>query len=227
MCTKCKKQLVSERGDGTTGNFGENAHIQGEKKGAARYNPEMTDIQRNDYQNLILLCPTCHTEIDKTNPQLYSADQLLTIKKAHEELIQREVLSKISFVTFSELDVVIKYLKDKQGIGNEDLTLVTPKEKILKNGLSVEAESYIQMGMAKVRLVDQYLNQYVDENFSDRLRNGFVNKYNELKEDGLNGNEIFYIMLDFAWHHEVELLKKAAGLAVLVYYFERCEILEK
>ena len=45
--------------------LGEMAHIRGEKPGANRHDPDQTALQRNDYQNLILLCPTHHTRIDR------------------------------------------------------------------------------------------------------------------------------------------------------------------
>ncbi len=45
--------------------LGEMAHIAGEKPGAARYDPAMTQAQRNAYSNLLFLCPTHHTQIDK------------------------------------------------------------------------------------------------------------------------------------------------------------------
>lgn len=45
--------------------IGEISHIEGEKLGSARYNSNMTDHQRNSFENLILLCPTHHTQIDK------------------------------------------------------------------------------------------------------------------------------------------------------------------
>jgi hypothetical protein len=63
--------------------IGEKCHIEGEKEESARYNPNMTDKERNSLDNLILLCPTHHTLIDK-KPQEYTTDNLKKMKHRHE-----------------------------------------------------------------------------------------------------------------------------------------------
>jgi len=52
--------------------IGEMAHIRGENPGSNRHDENQTAEQRNDYENLILLCPNHHTLIDKReNEGLY------------------------------------------------------------------------------------------------------------------------------------------------------------
>ena len=73
VCAKCGHELTIEYADGSVVPVGECAHIEGEHGGdparnippAARYNPSMTDEERNAFPNLIYLCSGCHTEIDK------------------------------------------------------------------------------------------------------------------------------------------------------------------
>jgi hypothetical protein len=36
---------------------GEVCHIKGARPGSARYDPQQTDVERHQYQNLILMCP--------------------------------------------------------------------------------------------------------------------------------------------------------------------------
>lgn len=60
------------------------AHIHGEKPGAARYAPEMSETDRNAVENLMLLCPNHHREIDRLQPQDWPAERLMEIKSAHE-----------------------------------------------------------------------------------------------------------------------------------------------
>lgn len=65
--------------------LGEMAHICGEKPGANRHDPNQTDTERDDYQNLILLCPTHHTLIDRAeNKEIYTVGMLRAMKIAHE-----------------------------------------------------------------------------------------------------------------------------------------------
>lgn len=60
------------------------AHIRGEKPGSARYAPDMTDEERNSQDNLMLLCPNHHRQIDLLEPRAWSADRLMAIKVDHE-----------------------------------------------------------------------------------------------------------------------------------------------
>src|SRR3546814_19668589 len=57
--------------------LGEMAHICGDKPGSNRHNPDQTDAERDDYRNLILLCPTHHTLIArKENEAAYPVEQI-------------------------------------------------------------------------------------------------------------------------------------------------------
>ncbi|HAY96656.1 HNH endonuclease, partial [Shewanella sp.] len=53
------------------------AHIKGNKLGSNRYDPEQTDVERDSYENLILLCPTHHTLIDKAENESEFSVELL------------------------------------------------------------------------------------------------------------------------------------------------------
>jgi len=68
------------------------AHIRGEKVGALRHDVTQTVQQRDDYLNLILLCPTHHTMVDRPeNLAKYSAEYLHEIKAAHEACIHAKL----------------------------------------------------------------------------------------------------------------------------------------
>ena len=60
------------------------AHICGEKRGAARYEPAMSDEDRRHFDNLMLLCPSCHRLIDRLDPDGHDPDLLRKMKAAHE-----------------------------------------------------------------------------------------------------------------------------------------------
>lgn len=63
--------------------IGEVCHIRGKNPGAARYDPTQTSLQRHDYENLILLCPTHHAIVDD-NPETYTVDRLQKMKAEQE-----------------------------------------------------------------------------------------------------------------------------------------------
>jgi hypothetical protein len=63
--------------------IGEICHIKGENETSARYNSNMTEKQRTSYGNLILLCPTHHTLIDK-DLVTYTKEGLKKMKSDHK-----------------------------------------------------------------------------------------------------------------------------------------------
>jgi hypothetical protein len=76
----CQTRLV----DKATGSVvGQVCHIKGEKPSAPRYDSAQTDLDRHDFENLILLCNVHHKVIDD-NSQAYPVERLLKMKGDHE-----------------------------------------------------------------------------------------------------------------------------------------------
>ena len=71
--------------------IGEMAHIIAKNPSGARGNCKQ--INDNSYENLILLCPNCHTIVDR-NPNKYTVTYLKDIKHSHELSIQQSVSNK-------------------------------------------------------------------------------------------------------------------------------------
>lgn len=65
----------------------EKAHIVAKKDNWPRGNDVISEENRESYENKILLCPNCHTKIDKV-PEDYPEEMLLTWKKNHTEKIK-------------------------------------------------------------------------------------------------------------------------------------------
>lgn len=88
---QCHTKLYScEADEITTHTIGEMAHICGDKPTANRYDTNQSDIERDDYNNLILLCPTHHTIIDrKENEATYTVESLHQMKSSHEKKVLR------------------------------------------------------------------------------------------------------------------------------------------
>jgi hypothetical protein len=85
----CSTPLISTT-DGVSAVIGEMAHICGDKRGAARYAENQDEIMRDSHENLILLCPTHHTLIDKAeNVASYTVSLLKKLKNDHEELVAK------------------------------------------------------------------------------------------------------------------------------------------
>lgn len=231
----CHKPLTSDGINSNPAVIGEAAHIYGENPGtktkpaSARYRRDMTNDERNHYNNLIYLCPSCHTKIDRQEED-YPAKLLLSLKETHESWIAEQLDQAMSEVSFAELEVAAKALASGNHSSNNDgFKVIPPEEKINKNGLSSSIRSDIAMGLSKSYEVERFLTSMainIDEEFPERLKIGFREKYLKLK-GSLFGDELFVSLLEFSQAGQKGFRQQAAGLAILSHLFHLCEVFEK
>ena len=225
----CRRPLSEDGKKAKDRILGEVAHIHGQKPGSARYREDMTDKERDCYDNLIYLCPTCHSKIDK-QPEDYPAEVLFRIKREHEEWVNNRLSDEMVSVTFTELDVAARaIISGKHSSGADDFSVIPIDEKIRKNELSDSVRSDIASGLAKSEEVERFLSKMatdIDDGFPERLKTGFRDKYLELKQTS-HGDELFHALLRFAQQGNHEFVYQAACLAILSYLFHICEVFEK
>jgi len=82
-----KKQKVVEK-------IGQIAHIRGAKDGSNRYDKNQTDGERRHYDNLLILCPKCHTCLPDgvdipANEERFPPELLMEWKEIHLEKIRQ------------------------------------------------------------------------------------------------------------------------------------------
>ena len=225
---KCHKELVVPKTENDPASIiGIIAHIKGENPTSARYDLEMTDKERNGYANLILVCSDCHKMIDD-QPNTYTVEKLHQIKEEHEQWIIESTKEEVINVSFAELSVVTKYLVSGEYIPSDSYRPIPPRDKIRRNSLSSEIERLITMGMIQVRQVKDFIDNCPDIEFGERLKQGFVVEYERLKNEvSLESDDLFNGLLDFASGGSNDFKNRAAGLTILVYLFEKCEVFEK
>lgn len=209
--------------------IGEAAHIAGEHDGSARHDASMTDAERNAYPNLIYLCPLHHTQIDKQEAD-FSVDTLTKMKKEHERKVADAVAAALPQVRFEELEIATKGLVEQvPAEPSYDFSLTPPDAKLKINGLGQQSRYLVVWSLGRSREVHRYIEMVAqtDSKFPDRLKAGFLMEYNKLVHEGVEGDELFALMCRFAQRGlEVEA-HKAAGLAILAYLFEACEVFQK
>lgn len=66
----------------------ERAHIVAHSDDGPRADPALTDAERSHPENLVLLCPTCHTKVDKA-PDAYPTALLRRLKQNRREAVAR------------------------------------------------------------------------------------------------------------------------------------------
>lgn len=84
----CKKLLIGR--DEVT-QISKISHIEGASEKGPRYNKNMSNDERRDYKNLILLCDECHCIIDNPKNEItYPAVLLKEWKKTREDEVKEE-----------------------------------------------------------------------------------------------------------------------------------------
>ena len=101
MCELCETRVLED-----SKLMGEVAHIRGHKPDSARYDRNMSESERESPENLILLCPNCHTRIDKL-PEKYTVEHLLDKRDRHRNKL--ELVSRgMPDIEFPELDEAVQ-----------------------------------------------------------------------------------------------------------------------
>ena len=76
--------------------LGEICHIRARRKNGPRYDSALTEEQKNSASNLVLLCPTCHSLVDKDHGNAFSVEWLEQIKQEHESGAPVELPSRVA-----------------------------------------------------------------------------------------------------------------------------------
>lgn len=120
----CEKATSGGHSDATKAIIiGEAAHIQGQKlTKSARYNPNMTPVQRRSIENGIWLCRGCHKIVD-TDPTKYPVSLLLKWKKDRESNALKNSGEKIDEVSKDVKE--IRKLLESLGVKPSDSQVVS------------------------------------------------------------------------------------------------------
>ena len=112
---------------------------------------------------------------------------------------------------------------------SSDFVALDPRAKMEKNNLTDRVHFLITLGFAKFKEVENYVEKIalLDSQFPERLKAGFIQEYNRLYEAGIEGDSLFEALREFAYGRSGNFKQQAAGLAVLTYLFQKCEVFEK
>jgi len=225
----CKAMLTAPKsGDDDTAVLSMIAHIVGISKNGPRFDPGFSITQLNSEENMILLCPLHHSQVD-AQTSTYSVEQLKKMKKDHELWANKIWRDNILTVNNTELEIVTRYLMSSPKIVPFERKLTPPKDKLKKNGLSKRTEDLMVWSLAKSEEVGKFIAhmEQITPDFSEKLKSSFVERYEQCKQEGLEGDEIFSELLEMATGPKPDFQRQAAGLAVLTHLFELCEVFEK
>ena len=221
---ECVEEAQNEDPSATIGQFG---HIEGSSNEGPRPNPSLSERQRDEYPNLILLCPTHHRRVDVFD-SVYTVAELRQWKSEREARLREFLTQEMGRVTFSELDVITKALVSNTPDPPSSISLIPPRDKLERNGLTAQTGYWVTTGIIQSKQVADFVKRMsvIDETFIGRLTNGFIDEYQRQRQAGLEGDALFEAMRLFSFQGLSGYRYQSAGLAVLVYLFEICDVFE-
>jgi hypothetical protein len=132
-------------------------------------------------------------------------------------------------VAFPELQAAVSWVTKQAPAAYGSFDLTPPDEKIKKNALSNECRHIIAAGLMSHATVREYVEAeaQLDPDFPERLKAGFLEAYYARRKEGHKGDELFELMCAFSQQGLRRQADKTAGIAVLIYLFEICDVFEK
>lgn len=132
------------------------------------------------------------------------------------------VLEKLDFETLRPVLLAIQRQEP-----DADPSLVAPSAaKLERNALSPDAAGLLRQGRRREQLVEAFFAGWPDPDLGEEIAEAFRVRYQALKAVGLSPDDIFSELQAFAGGMTGEPARQGAVLAVLSYFFERCDIFE-
>lgn len=222
-------------------------HIEAANEGGERYNPKMSDSQRADYPNLILLCVQHHDETNDVDK--YTVENLKEMKAVHEADMAKKGNPILNHSILTTVINTISSLDIDEFESSEVKNTFTPDDKISfncvrRNKLIIE-EYRIYQGKLNTLFVEiEELGSVKKNNLLRNIRQLYIGAKSELLADDQSienvrkhaddlidevENKLCNIIEDSS--NKIELLDIETltfGVKiVLVDAFLRCKILEE
>lgn len=180
--------------------IGKIAHIVAHSDDGPRGDPTFTEEDRDKPDNLILLCGTHHDVVD-VQPNTYTVGDLRRWKEEHEAWVDRTLSDAVVALTFNELEAVTAALVATPPRAIADLQPpAPPQEKMRHNELTQTVAHYYQMGQLRFFDVEDFISSTssFDPDFGDRLKAGFTEQYQSLRDRGMTGDDLYIALAEWA-----------------------------
>jgi hypothetical protein len=145
---------------------------------------------------------------------------------------ERDLALKMTNINYDDMNFVIAALLRQtiDIIDNQSIVPPTnPKEKMSKNGLTSNIAFLLRCGMASAGEVRHLIENNAKINFPDvpeKLRATLNAEYIRLRKAGIYGDDLFKHLHEFSSCKSSDASWRAAGLAILCYFFESCDVFE-
>lgn len=209
---------------------GKIAHIRAASPDGPRYDPAMSDDERASADNLVVLCGTHHDAID-SQLDYHSVEFLHEAKRVHEATGYRAVRHALGEIGFPELEVVCTSIGSMDAADAPVDLPLTVDQKLQLNSLGESTAQQIKDGLAQAGRVGSFVEFQGTHSagFGARLAAKLKAVYHQGVADGVAGDDLFDLIVIECQTNSGPVdtpALRAAALAVVTFFFERCEIFE-
>ncbi|HEY9300217.1 MAG TPA: hypothetical protein VIQ31_28410 [Phormidium sp.] len=151
---------------------------------------------------------------------------------SQEQGEQRSLALTMANITYEDMNFVITAFLRQRVVAVDrqyNFSPTDPEKKMLKNGLTSNVRVPLDMGLAKANEVRHLIENNAKTNFPDvpeRLKAALTSEYLRLMEEGVRGDDLFVRLHEFSSCQNSDIRWQAAGLAILCYFFETCDVFE-
>lgn len=135
-------------------------------------------------------------------------------------------LDQIVQIDNDDIDFVIRAVQRTDPGPNPPLRAPSAA-KLAANGLSPAVSALLTAGRIGEAVVENFLDHYHDPTLGETVAEAFRQKYQTLKLQGLSSDAVFDSLFTYSGGSAGGAKRQAAVLAVLSYFFERCDIFEE
>ena len=133
--------------------------------------------------------------------------------------------SGLETLAMADLQPVIHQLQFMDPEPGEEPLTPPSRDKLEKNRLSVDAAGLLRLGRRKEALVETWFTKNRRPDLGERIAEAFRRRYAQLNDGVRTADQVFGHLQQYAGMGG-EPPRQAAVLAVLSYFFERCDIFE-
>ena len=134
----------------------------------------------------------------------------------------QRTLERLDFASLRPVLIAIQ----RRDPGAEPPLAAPSATKLQHNALSPDAAALLRQGRRREKLVQDFFDAWPDPSFGEDVAEAFRARYQALRAVALSPDQIFGELQSFAGGMEGEPSHQGAVLAVLSYFFERCDIFE-
>ena len=131
----------------------------------------------------------------------------------------------VETLMLEDLKPVIDALQRTDTVPGEEPLTPPSVDKLARNALSDDAAALLKLGRRKEAMVETWFSKSPNAELGERIAEAFRRRYAELKVNGRPPDGIFTHLQQYAGMGG-EPARQSAALAVLSYFFERCDIFE-